>query len=45
MFVGNEEVVYFLDKGEGNDAQIKGHSAWGAVWFVAILVFPRINFN
>ena len=41
MFVGNEEVVYFLDKAEGNAAQINGHSAWGAVWFVVVLVFPR----
>jgi hypothetical protein len=32
MFVGNEEKVYFLDKAEGNAAQVNGHSAWGAVW-------------
>ena len=36
MFVGNEQKVYFLDKAEGNAAQINGHPAWGAVWFVAI---------
>jgi hypothetical protein len=45
MFVGNEEVVYLLDKAEGNAAQINGHSAWGAFWFVAMLVFPLINSN
>lgn len=39
MFVGNEEVVYFLDKAEGNAAQVNGHPAWGAHWFVPILAF------
>ncbi|KAJ7097790.1 DUF1929-domain-containing protein [Mycena belliarum] len=32
MFVGNSKKVYLLDKAEGNEAQIKGHAAWGAVW-------------
>ncbi|KAF8154722.1 glyoxal oxidase N-terminus-domain-containing protein [Crassisporium funariophilum] len=32
MFLGNEEKVYFLDKAEGNAAQVNGHPAWGAVW-------------
>ena len=45
MFVGNEEVVYILDKAEGNAAQINGHPAWGAFWFVAILVFPSNKFQ
>jgi len=37
MFVGNEQKVYFLDKAEGNAAQVNGHPAWGGVWFVHIL--------
>lgn len=32
LFVGNEEKVYILDKAEANQAQIKGHPAWGGVW-------------
>ncbi|KAG9311209.1 glyoxal oxidase [Chiua virens] len=32
MFLGNEEMVYILDKTEGNAAQIDGHPAWGSVW-------------
>ena len=32
MFLGNEEMVYILDKAEGNAAQIGGHPAWGSVW-------------
>ncbi|KAJ7645473.1 DUF1929-domain-containing protein [Mycena polygramma] len=32
MFVGNDQKVYILDKAEGNEAQINGHPAWGAVW-------------
>ncbi|KAJ6584865.1 glyoxal oxidase N-terminus-domain-containing protein [Mycena capillaripes] len=32
MFVGNDQKVYILDKAEGNEAQIDGHPAWGAVW-------------
>ncbi|KAF8811147.1 copper radical oxidase variant A [Phlegmacium glaucopus] len=32
MFVGNEQKVYFLDKAEGNAAQVNGHPAWGGVW-------------
>jgi hypothetical protein len=38
MFLGNEEKVYILDKAEGNAAQINGHSAWGAIWFVLLLI-------
>lgn len=34
MFLGNEEKVYILDKTEGNAAQIDGHPAWGAAWYV-----------
>ncbi|KAJ7250603.1 copper radical oxidase variant A [Mycena rebaudengoi] len=32
MFMGNSKKVYFLDKAEGNEAQVAGHAAWGAVW-------------
>ncbi|KZT02778.1 copper radical oxidase [Laetiporus sulphureus 93-53] len=32
MFLGNEEIVYILDKAEGNAAQINGHPAWGAAY-------------
>ncbi|KAF5340321.1 hypothetical protein D9611_007800 [Ephemerocybe angulata] len=32
MFLGNDEKVYILDKAEGNDAQVAGHSAWASVW-------------
>jgi hypothetical protein len=32
MFVGNSKKVYILDKAEGNEAQVNGHPAWGAVW-------------
>ena len=32
MFLGDEEMVYILDKTEGNAAQIDGHPAWGSVW-------------
>ena len=35
MFLGNEEKVYILDKSEGNQAQVNGHPAWGAVWDIA----------
>ncbi|THU98795.1 glyoxal oxidase, partial [Dendrothele bispora CBS 962.96] len=35
MFVGNNEKVYILDKAEGNQAQVNGHPAWGAVWDIA----------
>lgn len=34
MFLGNTEMVYVLDKTEGNAAQINGHPAWGAAWNV-----------
>lgn len=34
MFLGNTEKVYILDKAEGNAAQVNGHPAWGAVWYV-----------
>ncbi|KAL0959152.1 hypothetical protein HGRIS_014439 [Hohenbuehelia grisea] len=34
MFVGNEDMVYILDKAEGNKAQVAGHPAWGSVWDV-----------
>jgi hypothetical protein len=34
MFMGNSKKVYFLDKAEGNEAQVAGHAAWGAVWCV-----------
>ncbi|CCL99883.1 uncharacterized protein FIBRA_01908 [Fibroporia radiculosa] len=34
MFLGNEEVVYMLDKTEGNAAQINGHPAWGSAYSV-----------
>ena len=34
MFLGNEEMVYILDKTEGNAVQIDGHPAWGSVWCV-----------
>ncbi|KAF8914509.1 glyoxal oxidase N-terminus-domain-containing protein [Mucidula mucida] len=32
MFLGNDKMVYIMDKAEGNAAQINGHPAWGAVW-------------
>jgi hypothetical protein len=32
MFLGNEEMVYILDKTQGNAVQIDGHPAWGSVW-------------
>ncbi|KAI0916466.1 hypothetical protein AcV5_002958 [Taiwanofungus camphoratus] len=35
MFLGNEEVVYILDKAEGNAQQINGHPAWGAAYNIA----------
>ncbi|KAL6298506.1 DUF1929-domain-containing protein [Sparassis latifolia] len=35
MFVGNEQIVYILDKAEGNAAQINGHPAWGAAYNIA----------
>ncbi|KAG6889429.1 hypothetical protein C0995_001197 [Termitomyces sp. Mi166 len=35
MFLGNTEKVYILDKAEGNQAQVNGHPAWGAVWDIA----------
>lgn len=34
MFLGSEEMVYILDKTEGNAAQVDGHPAWGSVWSV-----------
>ncbi|KZT64150.1 copper radical oxidase [Daedalea quercina L-15889] len=35
MFLGNDEVVYVLDKAEGNAAQINGHPAWGSAYSIA----------
>ncbi|KAF8905703.1 glyoxal oxidase [Mucidula mucida] len=35
MFLGNDQMVYIMDKAEGNAAQINGHPAWGAVWDIA----------
>ncbi|KAH9923857.1 glyoxal oxidase N-terminus-domain-containing protein [Fomitopsis serialis] len=35
MFLGNDEVVYVLDKAEGNAAQINGHAAWGSAYNIA----------
>ncbi|KAJ6577658.1 glyoxal oxidase N-terminus-domain-containing protein [Mycena capillaripes] len=32
MFLGNANKVYIIDKAEGNEAQVAGHSAWGSVW-------------
>lgn len=32
MFLGNDEMVYIMDKAEGNEAQVNGHPAWGSVW-------------
>ncbi|KAF8132765.1 glyoxal oxidase [Boletus edulis] len=32
MFLGNDELVYILDKTEGNAAQVDGHPAWGSAW-------------
>lgn len=32
--VGNEDKVYILDKVENNAAQIDGHPAWAAEWYV-----------
>jgi len=43
MFLGNEDSVYILDKAEGNDAQINGHPAWGALWYVTRVPFSRIS--
>ena len=34
MFLGNEEMVYILQKTQGNAVQIDGHPAWGLVWCV-----------
>lgn len=39
MFLGNDEKVYILDKAEQNAAQINGHPAWGAVWYVSLSKF------
>jgi len=39
MFLGNEEMVYILDKAEGNAAEIDGHPAWGSVWFVSLTFY------
>lgn len=36
MFLGNEEVVYILDKTDGNAAQIDGHRAWGSLWLRSV---------
>ena len=35
MFLGNDEMVYILDKTEGNAVQIDGHPAWASVWCVS----------
>lgn len=35
MFLGNDEVVYVLDKAEGNAAQVNGHAAWGSAYSIA----------
>lgn len=35
MFVGNDEIVYILDKAEGNAAQVNGHPAWGSAYNIA----------
>jgi hypothetical protein len=47
MFLANEKTVMILDKVEGNPAQINGHSAWAATWFVsksfATSLFIRIQ--
>ncbi|KIY72532.1 copper radical oxidase [Cylindrobasidium torrendii FP15055 ss-10] len=32
MFLGNDDMVYIMDKAEGNEAQVNGHPAWGSVW-------------
>ncbi|KAJ6577589.1 glyoxal oxidase N-terminus-domain-containing protein [Mycena capillaripes] len=34
MFLGNANKVYIIDKAEGNEAQVAGHSAWGSEWDV-----------
>jgi hypothetical protein len=41
MFLGNDEKVYIMDKVEGNEAQVNGHSAWASVWYVsfAVIIF------
>ena len=35
MLVGNEDLVYIIDKSEGNAAQVNGHPAMGAVYNIA----------
>ncbi|KAF9807896.1 hypothetical protein IEO21_08035 [Rhodonia placenta] len=35
MFLGTEEIVYILDKAEGNAAQVDGHPAWGSAYNIA----------
>ncbi|EKM53182.1 uncharacterized protein PHACADRAFT_259359 [Phanerochaete carnosa HHB-10118-sp] len=35
MFLGNEDIVYILDKSEGNAVMINGHPAVGAVYDIA----------
>ncbi|PCH37118.1 copper radical oxidase [Wolfiporia cocos MD-104 SS10] len=35
MFLGTEEIVYILDKAEGNAAQVDGHAAWGSAYNIA----------
>jgi len=44
MFLGNDKSVYILDKAEGNDAQVKGHPAWGALWYVVSTRHPIFFF-
>lgn len=39
MFLGNEKSVYILDKAEGNAVEIKGHPAWGAIWYAFVIDF------
>src|ERR1700722_13955972 len=45
MFLGNDQKVYILDKVEGNAAQINGHPAWGAVWFVFVFYFLLLSLS
>ena len=35
IFLGNEDTIYFLDKSEGNAAQVNGHAAMGSVYDIA----------
>ncbi|KAH8923414.1 copper radical oxidase [Atractiella rhizophila] len=38
LFLGNEEVVYILDKVEGNPTQVNGHPAWAASYDLNAMV-------